>query len=112
METISFIIKLLNAITLLFFVTLLILDIKKRYSLKIGYAKFICVLVLILLHIADLIIRIITKEDIASAIFIIILWGANLILSIISIKSYKVIISTKETLAELQNKTENSINCE
>ena len=99
MEIISFIVKLLIAITLLFFVALLILDIKKRYSLKIGYAKFICILVLILLNIADLIIRIITKGNIAFTIVMIILCVANLILSIISIKSSK-----KNNLHILENR--------
>lgn len=112
MENISFIISLLTAITLIIFMIVLLLDVKKSYNLKLVYARLICISVLILLSIADLISHIIMKESIIFKVVIVIAWVANLLVTILYVKSCKKVISSKEKIAELQNKLDNSINCE
>lgn len=112
MENISFIISLLTAITLIIFMIVLLLDVKKSYNLKLVYARLICISVLILLSIADLISHIIMKESIIFKVVIVIAWVANLLITILYVKSCKKVISSKEKITELQNKLDNSINCE
>ena len=89
METILFIINLLIAITLITFMIVLLLDVKKRYNLKLTYARLICISIFILLDIAKLITQIIMKESITLTIVTIILWVANLLVTIACIKSCK-----------------------
>ena len=60
METISFIINLLTAITLLIFLIVLTLDRLKQHNIKFAYARLAFNLTLITFSIAELVIHIIT----------------------------------------------------
>ena len=112
MENISFIISLLTAITLIIFMIVLLLDVKKSYNLKLVYARLICISVLILLSIADLISHIIMKESIIFKVVIVIAWVANLLVTIACIKSCKRVNIIEENLAKLENDIENSFKTE
>lgn len=112
METILFIINLLIAITLITFMIVLLLDVKKRYNLKLTYARLICISIFILLDIAKLITQIIMKESITLTVVTIILWVANLLVTIACIKSYKRVNIIEENLSKLETDIENSIKCE
>lgn len=112
METILFIINLLIAITLITFMIVLLLDVKKRYNLKLTYARLICISIFILLDIAKLIAQIIMKESITLTVVTIILWVANLLVTIACIKSCKRVNIIEENLSKLETDIENSIKCE
>lgn len=112
METILFIINLLIAITLITFMIVLLLDVKKRYNLKLTYARLICISIFILLDIAKLIAQIIMKESITLTVVTIILWVANLLVTIACIKSCKRVNIIEENLAKLENDIENSFKTE
>lgn len=112
METILFIINLLIAITLITFMIVLLLDVKKRYNLKLTYARLICISIFILLDIAKLITQIIMKESITLTVVTIILWVANLLVTIACIKSCKRVNIIEENLAKLETDIENSFKTE
>lgn len=103
METFSLIVSLLTAITLFIFIVIVILDAKNQHSIKIAYAKLICILTLILFSIVDLIIHIIMNDKLVLTIIVLIVWIANLLLCISSIKSRKKSNLLKEKIEELEN---------